>query len=185
MPDKTGNRWLGHLRGTRGARQHAADLPAAGFLGLVATAIRDGQACLLTPSPDGPEPPADIAAMCGWAPSDDGVLQTSGTCIGYISATPAGERRVHLWPPLAYAAAAWAAACSGAVLPDTLPQVSAALRDAGLVDCRAGARTPGSGRADATPEVWRFWDLPASALFAQASAGRPAPDRPAGFELGD
>jgi hypothetical protein len=185
MPEKTGSRWLGPLRGGRGARQQPAEVGAADFLGLVGTAIRDGQACLLALSPDGPVPPADDAAMCGWGPSDDGSAQTSGTCIGYISAATAGERRVHLWPPLAYAAAAWASACSGAVMPDSLPQVSAALLDAGLVSCRAGARAPGRGRADAAPEVWRFWDLPASALLAQAPAGRPAPDPAAGFELGD
>ena len=185
MPAKTGHRWFSSRRGDRGTRQHVAVVQAEGFLGLVTAALRDGQACIQAASPDGPVPPADVAAMCGWTPSAEGVLQPSGTCIGYISAASGGERKVHLWPPHAYAAAAWAAACSGAALPDTLPQVSAALRDAGLVNCRAAHRNPGRGRADAVPEVWPFWEVPASALAIRSSGRLPVRRQPAALELGD
>ena len=185
MPAKTGHRWFSSRRGARDARQHVAVIQAADFLGLVTAALRDGQAFLQADSLQGPVPPADVAATCGWTPSAGGVLQTSGTCIGYISETQAGERKVHLWPPHAYAAAAWAAACSGAALPDTLPQVSAALRDAGLVNCRAAHRNPGRGRADAVPEVWPFWEVPASALAIRSSGRLPVRRQPAALELGD
>jgi hypothetical protein len=85
---------------------------------------------------------------------------------------------VHLYPPLAYEAAAAAAARRGVALPLSLPQVSDALRDSGLVICGTGDGTgrPGPGGA------WPFWNMPASTLLTRIPSRRPERRQAAGHE---
>jgi hypothetical protein len=137
---------------------------AAAFLKLVREALRDGKACLSAAPPHAPEPPGDIAAQCGWT----GGPRPSVPCIGYISGVDRRYRRVHLFPPLAYEAAAAAAARRGASLPLSLPQVSDALRDSGLIICGGGGtgRPPPGG-------PWPFWHMPASTLLTRIPSRVP------------
>jgi hypothetical protein len=180
MPKTDGNRRLGPPNGaqdTAGATAREASpgqaSPAA-FLKLVREALHDGKACLSAAPPAPSAPPGDIAAQCGWT---DG-LRPSGPCIGLISGVGGRYRRVHLFPPLAYEAAAAAAARRGASLPLSLPQVSDALRDSGLVICGTG---DGTGRPS-PGSPWPFWNMHASTLLTRTPGRLTKPRQAVGHE---
>jgi hypothetical protein len=160
--------------GARSGTQPPKPVQAAAFLKLVREALRDGKASLSAAPPGPPAPPGDIAAQCGWT----GGPRPPGPCIGFISGVDGRYRRVHLFPPLAYEAAAAAAARRGASLPLSLPQVSDALRESGLAVYGTGDGTsrprPGS--------PWLFWHMPASTLLTRVPGRLPKSHQAAGHE---
>ena len=171
------------IRATADPAQAPADPAAAPvadqvsrFLYLVRTALRCQHAHLAAAAGNGPPSGGDAAAACGWNAVTGGGSEPSGPCIGTVQPGRRGDR-VYLFPLAAYEAARSMAAALAAPFTLAFPQLTAAVRDSGLLqpeDTAQGQR-PTVLRCVCGGR-FRVWDLPADAVLTSSTSAGDGPE---------